>query len=579
MRYWKTRMAGQRKPCNDPERNILYGSFMGFDNLRVRTRLAAGFGVVTLLTIVVAAVGLVRLVDVGGLHRDFTDREWPVAQAAARLDAAVQAQARGTLAWLAADAAGAASRTRIASGAQDAAQALDALERAAAASDGPDAAALRQQVVRIRDGRTAYEAAQAQVASRLERGARDEAAAAWSGGAASALDALQQSLAGLAALQEERVGRNGTEAEAEIAAARGLITVLGLAAVAAGALAAWALARGIGEPLDEAIHIAETVASGDLSQEFSTERGGDFGRLLGALGTMEDTLTDLVTGIRRSTDAIVVASEQIDAGNADLSQRTEEQAASLEQAASSMGELTTAVRDNASRAQSASGLSHNASALAERGGAVVGEVVETMQAIDSSAHRIVDIIEVIEGIAFQTNILALNAAVEAARAGDQGRGFAVVAGEVRTLAQRSATAAKEIKGLIGDSVQQVQAGSALVGRAGETMREIVGAVRQVHGILGEISGALAAQRTGIEGVNQTIAQMDRVTQRNAARVEEAAAASASLSRQAGELHTAVRAFRLDAEDAGPPAQGPPGHADAVALDGPPGRADVRALAA
>ncbi|MEH3087426.1 MAG: methyl-accepting chemotaxis protein [Xylophilus ampelinus] len=521
---------------------------MGFANLRVRTRLAAGFGLLVLLTLAVAAIGLSRLQDVGGIHRAFVAQDWPAARAGARLDAAAQAQARGSLEWLASEQAAGAARARIAAGGRSAAQALDVLVRLAAEAPASEAA---QQVGRVREARQAFEAAQAALVAQLERGARDEAAASLAATLLPALDALQQSLDRLAALQDAQLARSGAAADAEVGSTGWLIGALGLAALTAGALAAWAMARSIGAPLDEAILIAETVASGDLSQEFATERGGDFGRLLGALGTMEDTLTDLVSGIRKSTDAIVVASRQIDAGNADLSQRTEEQAASLEQAASSIGQLTAAIRGNADRAQSASGLSHNASALAVRGGEVVGEVVETMRAIDSSAHRIVDIIEVIEGIAFQTNILALNAAVEAARAGDQGRGFAVVAGEVRTLAQRSATAAKEIKELIGDSVRQVQSGSTLVGQAGRTMQEIVSAVREVHDILGEISGALAEQRGGVEGVNQTIARMDAVTQQNATLVEQAAAAAAALSGQAAELQTAVGAFRLDAEDAAP----------------------------
>ena len=333
--------------------------------------------------------------------------------------------------------------------------------------------------------------------------------------------------------------------QAHASAARWELLALGFAGLLVAAALAWAISRSIVAPLDEAILIAETVAAGDLSQEFTTERGGDFGRLLGALGTMEDTLTDLVGRIARSTHAIALASSEIDSGNRHLSERTEQQASSLQQTASSMEQLTATVRQNADRAQSASGLAVGASGIAERGGIVVGQVVDTMTAISGSSRKIVDIIQVIEGIAFQTNILALNAAVEAARAGEQGRGFAVVAGEVRSLAQRSAVAAREIKELIAGSVEQVQNGSQLVGRAGDTMQEIVSAVRGVSTILGEISGALAEQSAGIAQVNQAVSHMDGVTQQNAALVEQAAAAATALSDQARQLKIAVGEFKLD----------------------------------
>ena len=337
--------------------------------------------------------------------------------------------------------------------------------------------------------------------------------------------------------------------DSALAGPRQLIIGFGLAGVLAAFFAGWALTRSVAAPLSEALLIAETVASGDLSQEFSTERGGDFGRLLGALGDMEDTLTDLVTRIKASTDSIAVASQQIDSGNHDLSQRTEQQAASLQQTASSMGVLTSTVQQTADRARSASALALEASQIAERGGAVVGEVVGQMDSISGSSRKIVDIIEVIEGIAFQTNILALNAAVEAARAGEHGRGFAVVANEVQGLARRSAVAAKEIKQLIHDSVEHVDHGAAMVQRAGGTMQEIVGAVRQVTGILGEISQALGEQSQRIAEVDRAVGEMGSVTQQNAGLVQQAASAAASLAEQAGELQKVVGEFKLDPEEA------------------------------
>ncbi len=312
--------------------------------------------------------------------------------------------------------------------------------------------------------------------------------------------------------------------------------------------AVWALARSIEAPLSEAVYIAETVAAGDLSQEFDTERGGEFGRLLGGLGEMEDMLTDLVTRIRAATDSITTASHQIAAGNTDLSQRTEEQAAALEETASSMGELTSMVQQNTERARAANGLAANASGIAARGGEVVGNVVQTMSAISASSRKVTDIIEVIEGIAFQTNILALNAAVEAARAGEQGRGFAVVASEVRGLAQRSSSAAKEIKELIEASGRQVQDGSSLATEAGQTMAEVTQAVARVTGIVEEIATASAEQTRGIEQVNQAIVQIDQVTQQNASLVSEAANASRALEEQGRELSEVVAFFRLPGEN-------------------------------
>ncbi|RST45418.1 methyl-accepting chemotaxis protein [Variovorax sp. DXTD-1] len=362
---------------------------------------------------------------------------------------------------------------------------------------------------------------------------------------------------GIACLHDIAAGGGiAPELARRIESTRSFMLGFGFAAVVAGVGGSIWLSRSIMQPLGEAIFIAETVASGDLSKEFETERGGDFGRLLRGMGEMEDTLTDVVTRIKASTDSIVVASGQITAGNHDLSSRTEQQASSLEETAASMEELTSTVKQNADNAKQANQLALSASEVAVKGGGVVNQVVNTMASINASSKKIVDIIGVIDGIAFQTNILALNAAVEAARAGEQGRGFAVVASEVRNLAQRSSAAAKEIKGLIEDSVGKVDVGSALVSEAGKTMEEIVGSVKRVTDIVGEITAASHEQAQGIEQVNQAIAQMDQVTQQNAALIEEAAAAAQSLQEQAGSLSQVVATFKLDEED-DEPAAAPP----------------------
>ncbi|MGV8869096.1 MAG: methyl-accepting chemotaxis protein [Janthinobacterium svalbardensis] len=325
----------------------------------------------------------------------------------------------------------------------------------------------------------------------------------------------------------------------------------GAAALILAALIAWWLARNISGPLRAAIDVARQVAHGDLTVQVDVRSKDETGELMQALKDMTASLLRIVTEVRGGTQAIATASRQIASGNIDLSARTEQQASSLEETASSMEELTSTVQRNAQNASEANGLAASASTVAGKGGAVVAQVVETMGSINDSSRKIVDIIGVIDGIAFQTNILALNAAVEAARAGEQGRGFAVVATEVRNLAQRSAGAAKEIKGLINDSVAQVENGARLVDEAGHTMREIVDSVHKVSSIVGQISAASDEQRAGIEQVNQAIGEMDQVTQQNAALVEEAAAAAESMQEQAARLADAVSVFKTAQVDAIP----------------------------
>ena len=511
-------------------------------NLKIGTRLGLGFGFVLLLMMVLIAVGVTRLGNIGDVNRQILGKERVKTDAAATINATTKANAVRTMELFFATDKDQVARIyqRIDGNKKAISEALETLDKLVDSAQGT--AVLAQ----IKQTRANYEASFGKVAKLLEQGGRDDASRVLLSETLPVLDAMQDQIMILVGLQKTQIETTAVAAEQGIESTRNLMFGLGVAALLAGIGFTYAIVRSIVRPLDEAICIAETVASGDLSQEFTTQRGGEFGRLLRGMGEMEDTLTDLVSRIKGATDSIMVASSQIAAGNMDLSSRTEEQASSLEQTAASMEELTSTVKQNADNARQANQLALSASGVAVKGGSVVAQVVDTMSAINASSRKIVDIIGVIDGIAFQTNILALNAAVEAARAGEQGRGFAVVAAEVRNLAQRSAAAAKEIKTLIGDSVDKVEEGSKQVAQAGQTMEEIVGSVKRVTDIMGEIAAASQEQTLGIEQINQAITQMDQVTQQNAALVEEAAAAAQSLQEQASGLSQVVSVFKLDA---------------------------------
>jgi methyl-accepting chemotaxis protein len=350
----------------------------------------------------------------------------------------------------------------------------------------------------------------------------------------------------LVKMQEQRVIDVGADTESRrqnnsYGIVGGLVVIVALIS-----LGTYWLVHSIRDPLDQANELAARIAQGDLSSSISTTREDEFGMLLRSLATMNDSLGRMVSQVRMSTDSIATASAEIAQGNNDLAQRTEQTSSNLQSTASSMDALTATVQQSTDNSRQASALAASASSVAQRGGSVVTQVVTTMQEIDASSKKIADIIGVIDGIAFQTNILALNAAVEAARAGEQGRGFAVVASEVRSLAQRSAEAAKEIKGLIDTSVGKVESGTRLVTDAGATMEEIVQSVRRVADVISEITSAATTQSSGIAGVNQAIGNLDQMTQQNAALVEESAAAAESLRDQADRMKQAVAVFKVDA---------------------------------
>ena len=403
-------------------------------------------------------------------------------------------------------------------------------------------------VAKSKEARDRYVASYKHVLSLIEEGKHDEAQALAYGETYNFLHAFARPLRDFLDLQQRIVDKSGDESIKTAHRAQYLMLILGAVAFAISLAAAFVITRGLlrqlgGEPA-YAAEISGEIASGNLAVTIA-KNTDDHSSLLFAMSEMRDGLARIVDEVRAGTLSIQEATMQIASGNQDLSSRTQDEAASLEETASAMEELASAVKQNADHAREANTLAIAASEVADRGGNVVSEVVETMNSIHDSAKRIVDIISVIDGIAFQTNILALNAAVEAARAGEQGKGFAVVASEVRNLAQRSANAAREIKDLIGDSVDKVDKGTSLVRQAGETMHEVVESIRRVTGIVSEIASASAEQTTGIDQINQALVRVDNITQQNASLVEEATAASGALQEQAQRLAAAVQVFRTE----------------------------------
>jgi methyl-accepting chemotaxis protein len=378
------------------------------------------------------------------------------------------------------------------------------------------------------------------------QGRHDEAVAKMNAECRPLLAALLKATNDYIAYEGQQAALRAQQAQAAYGRDRLLMVAASVSALVAAVLLGWALSNAITRPLQRAVQLAEAVAAGDLSSDIVVDRADETGQLLAALKRMNDGLVEMVGRVRRSADSIATASREIASGNHDLSSRTERQASALQQTAASMQQMTSTVQQTAESSRQASQLASAATEVAGRGGDVVQRVVTTMGEISDSSRRIADIIGTIDGIAFQTNILALNAAVEAARAGEQGRGFAVVAGEVRALAQRSAAAAREIKSLIGASVERVEAGSQLVGEAGTTMGDIVGQVRRMTDLMAEINASANEQSSGIGQVNQSVASIDQGTQQNAALVEQSAAAAESLRQQAAGLLEVISQFKTRA---------------------------------
>jgi len=509
-------------------------------NLKIGTRLGGGFALVLVLMVLITLFGLWRLQTVAQATHDMTEQplamermmsDWYryVYSGARRTTAIVKSTDPSLGPFFAEDAA---MSTRESGKLQDKIEPL---------LSSPEE---KELWVTIKKARATYLSSRAQAVKAKADGQLEEADHILNQIYLPAAEKYMSLIQQLLDLQRASIDTTAKDIETVYAQSRMWLILLAALAVVAGGLCAWWLTRGIIRPLSEAVRVARAVADNDLTSTVQVHSRDETGQLMQALQDMNTSLAQVVGRVRSGTEGIATASSQIDAGNQDLSSRTEQQASSLEETAASMEELTSTVKQNADNARQANQLAASASQVAVQGGQVVSNVVGTMSAINTSSRKIADIIGVIDGIAFQTNILALNAAVEAARAGEQGRGFAVVASEVRSLAQRSAAAAKDIKTLIDDSVGKVGEGTQQVAEAGKTMDAIVDSVKRVTDIMAEIAAASQEQSAGIDQVHQAISQMDQVTQQNAALVEEAAAATGSLKAQAAQLSQAVSVFRI-----------------------------------
>ena len=527
-----------------------------FSSWRVRTRLTVGFGVVCVLLVASVVMGLMAMGRMGADLKAVVADHFPRIVAATNLSTQIDVIAialRNMM--LNADAADRERQTQvIAQSRQEVVRLFDTLDKTL--TEPKDRALLQK----VKEQRALYLAGQEELLGFIRSDQTDQSREYLASKLRPVLASYKASIGALVESEKNAIVTAGTDARDTALNARNTLIGLGVAALLLAAALGWLITRSLvrelgGEPRTAA-DVARAVAGGDFTQPIAV-KDGDTTSLMAQLAAMKDGLAQVVSQVRRGSESVAMASSEIAQGNQDLSARTESQASALEETAASMEQLGATVRQNADSAGQANALARSASDVAVRGGEVVGQVVQTMKGINESSQRIADIIGVIDGIAFQTNILALNAAVEAARAGEQGRGFAVVASEVRSLAGRSAEAAKEIKQLISASVERVEQGSAMADQAGETMTEVVQSIRRVTDLMGEINAASSEQASGVAQVGEAVTQMDQATQQNAALVEEMAAAAGSLSSQAQELVQAVAVFKLDASQSGASAYSTP----------------------
>ncbi|OWW19442.1 methyl-accepting chemotaxis protein [Noviherbaspirillum denitrificans] len=514
---------------------------MNLNRMRIGQRLALGFGVVTTLLVLLACLAYLRISSLAEEINHMVNDRYPKTVVANKIKADLDESIRSMLNVLVM---------------QDAGQIKKELANIAERNKSIDASINRlgtiisdgkgkEQVTAIGELRDKFIPAQNKFVALINEDKKDEAMVKLMFSVRPLQGKYFEQLDAFVKQQDGEMAQAGEDSTAAASQTALFILALAAGAAALSILVGFLTTRRITGPLNEAVEVAKRVADGDLTSDIQVRTQDETGELMKALQHMNQSLATLVGDVRQGTETIAAASREIASGNMDLSHHTQEQAGALQETASSMGQLTQTVRENAENAREANQLAATASNIAEKGGAVVSQVVQTMGSINESSRKIVDIIGVIDGIAFQTNILALNAAVEAARAGEQGRGFAVVAAEVRNLAQRSASAAKEIKQLISDSVDKVDTGARLVDEAGSTMNEVVASVRRVTGIMAEITAANQEQSASIEQLNHMIVQMDGVTQQNASLVEEAAASAESMQNQASALSQLVSVFKLN----------------------------------
>jgi len=510
-------------------------------NMRIGTRLALGFGFVLVLVLVITAVAALMIRHINVSTTSIVSEDYRKIALANSIDRGINSQASNLRsAVLAAGTPGdsAAYLSQVSLATRELGKTKEAL---AALPSSPEGAALLKT---LQEDGESYVRLRSRVVTLVQANLPDVARGYLLKDLKAPQEAYLAASKALVDYYEGRMQAASNDVETAGRAAVALTLILAAVAILSGSVMSLVIARSITSGIRRAVVIAETVATGDLRSDIPASGTNEIGQLLGALSAMNESLVAIVGTVRETSGNIAHGSIEIAGGNLDLSQRTERQSASLQQTASSMEELTSTVKLNSDAARSAASIAHSASAVAHKGGEAVGRVVATMNEIAASSKKVADIIGVIDGIAFQTNILALNAAVEAARAGEQGRGFAVVASEVRSLAQRSAQAAKEIKALIGASVSTVEAGSRQVTEAGATMSEVVRQVGSVADLIEQISSATAEQTNGLDLVNSSVSEIDQMTQENAALVEQSAAAAESLRGQADRLVQAVSLFQL-----------------------------------